>query len=342
MPKNKENHIWLKATILFVIIFLSFYLHVTNGMFDMTIPDVVKTLFGMGDNPKFSLVIFEFRLPRIVIAILVGVGLAIAGCVLQGITKNDLADPGILGINAGAGAAVSFFMLVFQFNASRSDGSEWLKIMSMPLFGLVGGVLAAGIIFAIAYKHGRLDVERLLLTGIAINSGFGALALYLTLKMSEKDFEIAALWQAGTIYNANWAFIVAMLPWLIILGIYIYRKKYLLDYFQLEESTIVSLGINLEREKIKMLVASVGIVSACVSVSGSIGFIGLMAPHIARQIVGIRHRFVVPFSALIGAALLLLSDFIAKTIFAPSELAVGVVVSIIGIPYFLYLLVKAR
>ena len=133
-----------------------------------------------------------------------------------------------------------------------------------------------------------------------------------------------------------------MLPWLIILGIYIYRKKYLLDYFQLEESTIVSLGINLEREKIKMLLASVGIVSACVSVSGSIGFIGLMAPHIARQIVGIRHRFVVPFSALIGAALLLLSDFIAKTIFAPSELAVGVVVSIIGIPYFLYLLVKAR
>lgn len=311
-------------------------------MFDMTITEVLKTIFGLESNPKFELVIFEFRLPRIIIALLVGIGLAIAGSVLQGITKNDLADPGILGINAGAGAAVSFFMLFFQFNASRADGSQLLNIMMMPIFGLVGGVLAAAIIFVFAYKNGRLDVERLLLTGIAINTGFGALALYITLKMSERDFEMAALWQTGTIYNANWAFIIAMLPWVTLLGIYIYRKKHLLDYFQLEESTIVSLGISIEKEKIKLLLASVGIVSACVSVSGSIGFIGLMAPHIARQLVGVHHKYVVPFSALIGAALLLVSDFIAKTIFAPSELAVGVVVSIIGIPYFLYLLIKAR
>lgn len=341
MLKPKKN-IWLKALAIIAIIFIAFYIHITNGMFDMTITEVLKTMFGLESNPKFELVIFEFRLPRIIIALLVGIGLAIAGSVLQGITKNDLADPGILGINAGAGAAVSFFMLFFQFNASRADGSQLLNIMMMPIFGLVGGVLAAAIIFVFAYKNGRLDVERLLLTGIAINTGFGALALYITLKMSERDFEMAALWQTGTIYNANWAFIIAMLPWVTLLGIYIYRKKHLLDYFQLEESTIVSLGISIEKEKIKLLLASVGIVSACVSVSGSIGFIGLMAPHIARQLVGVHHKYVVPFSALIGAALLLVSDFIAKTIFAPSELAVGVVVSIIGIPYFLYLLIKAR
>nr|WP_026022535.1 iron ABC transporter permease [Kurthia senegalensis] len=333
---------WLKALFIIAIIFVAFYVHITNGMFDMTVPEVLKTIFGLESNPKFELVIFEFRLPRIIIALLVGIGLAIAGSVLQGITKNDLADPGILGINAGAGAAVSFFMLFFQFNASRADGSQLLNIMMMPIFGLVGGVLAAAIIFVFAYKNGRLDVERLLLTGIAINTGFGALALYITLKMSERDFEMAALWQTGTIYNANWAFIIAMLPWVVLLGLYIYRKKHLLDYFQLEESTIISLGISIEKEKIKLLLASVGIVSACVSVSGSIGFIGLMAPHIARQLVGVHHKYVVPFSALIGAALLLISDFIAKTIFAPSELAVGVVVSIIGIPYFLYLLIKAR
>lgn len=336
MPKA---FIW-KVISLLIILFLAFYLHVTNGMFDMTIPDVVKTLFGMSDDDKFNLVIFEFRLPRVVIAVLVGIGLALAGCILQGVTKNDLADPGILGINAGAGAAVAFFMYVFQFNASRADGSEWLNILLMPLFGFVGGLVAACIIFSFAYRYGRLDVERLLLTGIAINSGFGALSLYLTLKMSEKDFEVAALWQAGTIYNANWTFIASMLPWILILGFYIWRKSHLLDYFQLEESTIISLGISIEREKIKLMLASVGIVSACVSVSGSIGFIGLMAPHIARQLIGIHHRFAMPVSALVGAALLLVSDFIAKTAFAPSELAVGVVVSIIGIPYFLFLLIK--
>ena len=185
-------------------------------------------------------------------------------------------------------------------------------------------------------------MQRLILTGIAINSGFGALSMFISLKMNESDYESAAVWQAGSIYNANWTFIVAMLPWIVILGVYVYRKSYLLDYFQLEENTVVGLGIRLEKEKVILLLASVGLVSACVSVSGSIGFIGLMAPHIARQLVGIQHKLVMPVSILVGAALLIFSDFVAKTVFAPSELAVGIVVSIIGIPYFLYLLVKAK
>lgn len=342
MLNPERNRVFIIVSAICLFIFAGFYLHVTNGMFDMSVAEVVKTFIGLEKDEKFQLVIFELRLPRIVIALLVGIGLALAGCVLQGITKNDLADPGILGINAGAGAAVVIFMYFFQFQAVRTDGSAWLNIMMMPLFGLVGGTLAAAIIFMFSYKYGRLDVQRLLLTGIAINSGFGALSLYISLKMNEKDFESAALWQAGSIYNANWTFIISMLPWIILLGFYVYRKAYLLDYFQLEENTIVSLGIRLEKEKIILLLASVGLVSACVSVSGSIGFIGLMAPHIARQLVGIKHRYVIPVSALIGAALLVFSDFVGKTLFAPAELAVGIVVSIIGIPYFLYLLVKSR
>ncbi|MFS0782057.1 FecCD family ABC transporter permease [Bacillus sp. 1P06AnD] len=342
MPRQKGIRLYLTIGLISLFILIGFYLHITNGMFDMSLSEVFKTILFLEENETYRLVIFELRLPRIIIAILVGIGLALAGCVLQGITKNDLADPGILGINAGAGAAVVIFMVIFQFQATRTDGSEWLNIMMMPLFGLVGGIIAAAIIFAFSYKYGRLDVQRLLLTGIAINSGFGALSLYLSLKMNEKDFESAALWQAGTIYNANWTFILSMLPWILFLGIYIYRKSHLLDYLQLEESTIVSLGISLEKEKIKLILASVGLVSACVSVAGSIGFIGLMAPHIARQLVGIRHRLVVPVSGLIGAGLLIFSDFVGKTAFAPSELAVGIVVSIIGIPYFLYLLVKSR
>ncbi|MGM9948551.1 MAG: FecCD family ABC transporter permease [Lysinibacillus sp.] len=327
---------------LFVLVCTGFYLHITNGMFDMSVLDVVKTLLGLESNENFRLVVFDFRLPRIVIAGLVGIGLAMAGVVLQGITKNGLADPGILGINAGAGAAVVIFMYFFQFQAAWSDGSSWMKIMMMPLFGFVGGTVAAALIFFFAMKKGHLDMQRLILTGIAINSGFGALTMFISLKMNEKDYESAAVWQAGSIYNANWTFIVAMLPWIVLLGMYVYRKAHLLDYFQLEENTIVSIGIRLEREKIVLLLASVGLVSACVSVSGSIGFIGLMAPHIAKQLVGIRHKLVMPVSALVGAGLLIFSDFIAKTVFAPSELAVGIVVSIIGIPYFLYLLVKAK
>lgn len=334
---------FILTTIVIVIIFLAgSYFHITNGVFDMSIFDVIKTLLGIETNEKFKLVIFDFRLPRIVIAALVGVGLGIAGVVLQGITRNGLADPGILGINAGAGCSIVIFMFFFQVHVVHADISNWVSIMIMPLFGFVGGSIAATLIFIFSYKQGRLDMQRLILTGIAINSGFGAFSMYLSLKMNSKDYESAALWMSGSIYNANWIFVVAMLPWIIVLGIYTYKKAYLLDYFQLEEESIKSLGIAIEREKVVLLLASVGLVSACVSVSGSIGFVGLMAPHIARQLVGIRHRYVMPTAALIGAALLVFSDFVAKTVFAPSELSVGVVVSIIGIPYFLYLLVKAK
>jgi len=337
---------WIKLTItigsLLFILFTSAYLHLTNGMFDMSVTEVVKTLLRLEINERFDLVIFEFRLPRIVIAALVGIGLGVAGIVLQGITKNGLADPGILGINAGAGAAIVIFMFFFQTEFMQAALSDTLSIMMMPLFGFVGGTAAAALIFLFAYKNGHLEIQRLILTGIAINSGFGALSMYFSLKMNEKDFESASVWMAGSIYNANWMYIVSMLPWIILLGIYVYKKAHLLDYFQLQESSMTSLGISVEKEKVKLLLGSVGLVSACVSVSGSIGFIGLMAPHIARQLVGLRHRYVMPVSALIGAALLVFSDFIAKSVFAPSELAVGIVVSIIGIPYFLYLLVKTK
>ncbi len=342
MRKNTSRVFVLTISLLILFILGASYLHITNGVFDMSVIDVVKTLLRIEPNPKFDLVIFEFRLPRIVIAALVGIGLGMAGVVLQGITRNGLADPGILGINAGAGAAVVIFMFFFQLNIVTADMSSWLSILMMPMFGFVGGAMAAALIFSFALKNGHLDMQRLILTGIAINSGFGALTLFLSLKMNAQDYESAAVWMAGSIYNANWIFVTAMLPWLIILGFYVYRKSYLLDYFQLEEDSITSLGIAVEKEKIKLLLASVGLVSACVSVSGSIGFIGLMAPHIAKQLVGIQHRYVMPASALIGACLLVIADFIGKTVFAPSELAVGIVVSIIGIPYFLYLLVKSK
>ena len=341
--RKKNSRVFLLVVIiLFLLIVGAGYLHITNGVFDMSMIDVLKTLLRIESNPKFELVIFEFRLPRIVIAGLVGVGLGMAGVVLQGITRNGLADPGILGINAGAGAAVVIFMFFFQLRLVDADMSSWVSILMMPIFGFIGGAVAAAIIFSFASKSGRLDMQRLILTGIAINSGFGALSMFISLKINSSDYESAAVWMAGSIYNANWIFVVAMLPWLIILGLYVYKKSYLLDYFQLEEDSIASLGIAVEKEKTKLLLASVGLVSACVSVSGSIGFVGLMAPHIAKQLVGIRHRYVMPVSALIGAALLIVADFIAKTVFAPSELAVGIVVSIIGIPYFLYLLVKSK
>ncbi|WP_369813759.1 FecCD family ABC transporter permease [Thermoactinomyces sp. DSM 45892] len=325
----------MSLLILITLFFTLFYISLTNGTFDLTINDVVRTLLRINPVSAHDFVLFDLRLPRIVIASLVGLGLGIAGAVIQGITKNGLADPGILGINAGAGAAI--VLLLFFFHEQLGSFS----VLIQPLFGLVGGLGAAVIIYLLAWKNGRIDTQRLILTGIAISSGFGALAMYLSLKMKATDFEMATVWTTGSVYNANWQSILAMLPWFLLI-IPIYRKSYLLDLFQLEESSLKSLGVSLEKEKAILLLSSIGLVSACVSVSGGIGFIGLMAPHIAKQLIGLKHRYIIPICGLIGMTLVVGSDFIAKNLFAPAEISVGIVISIIGVPYFLYLLLKAR
>lgn len=334
---NKRYAMTMGITISFIL--GAIYISVTNGTFDISIIDVFRTIFRINPVPEHDLVIFDFRLPRIIIAAFVGLGLGIAGAVVQGITRNGLADPGILGVNAGAGTVIVIFMFFFQGQIKSTD---WVSIMMMPLFGLVGGLGAAILIYMFSWRNGRLDSQRLLLTGIAIGSGFGAFSMYISLKMKATDFEMAAVWVSGSIYNSNWQYIVAMLPWLIILIPIVKRKAYLLDLFQLEETSITSLGVSVEREKSILLLSSIGLVSACVSVAGSIGFVGLMAPHIAKRLVGIQHKYVIPTCGVIGMLLVIVSDFIAKTIFTPVELPVGIVISIIGVPYFLYLLYKAK
>lgn len=342
MPHKMRKKMTIVMTCLLIVLIASMYLHLTSGVFTISNVDVWKTLFRLHVVDNFDLVIFDLRLPRIVTAAIVGVGLALAGVILQGLTKNPLADPGILGINAGASFTVVLFMYFFQLQLVNVEITSVVKILFVPLFGFIGGTIAAAIILLFSYKNRRMDMQKLILTGIAINSGFGALTLFWSLKMNEDDYQAAAIWMNGSIYNSNWYFVAAMLPWVIMLSIFVFRKRHLLDYFQLEEDNIIGLGISIEKEKIILLLASVGLVSACVSVSGSIGFIGLMAPHIARQLVGIHHKHVMPVSMLIGAILLVFSDYVAKNIFAPAEVSVGIVVSIVGIPYFLYLLVKSK
>ncbi|ARA99730.1 MULTISPECIES: FecCD family ABC transporter permease [Geobacillus] len=322
------------------MILVAIYISLTNGVFDLSVQDVLKTLLRMDPVPEHDLVILDFRLPRIVIAALVGFGLGVAGATIQGISRNGLADPGILGINAGAGAMIVIFMLFF--GGRRTAESDWLSILAMPLFGWAGGLGAALLIYLFARQNGRLDTQRLILVGIAAGAGFGAVSLYLSLKMNPQDFEMATVWLAGSIWNANWQYVVAMLPWMILLVPIIISKAYILDLFQLGEERAKGLGVSTEKEKNLLLLASIGIVSACVSVSGNIGFVGLIAPHIAKRLVGVHHQRVIPISGTIGMLLVVVSDFIAKTVFAPVELSVGIVIAIIGIPYFVYLLFKTK
>ncbi|OME85152.1 iron ABC transporter permease [Paenibacillus sp. FSL A5-0031] len=339
MPETTTVRLWSVMAGALLVTLIGAYLSLTNGIFDISIQDIVKTLLRIDSSREHDLVVFQFRLPRIVLAILVGSALGMAGAVIQGVTRNGLADPGILGINAGAGMAVVLFLFLFQ---GQMKLTGWGAVMMMPVFGLVGGLLATVLIYMFAREQGRLDPQRLLLVGIAIASGFGALTLYVSLKMNPNDFETAAVWLAGSIYSANWKFVATMLPWLLILPPILWWKARSLDLFQLGEHSATGLGVPVERVKNQLLIGSIGLVSASVAVSGSIGFVGLIAPHVARRLVGLRHRSILPVSALIGAAMVVFGDFIGKTIFAPAELSVGIVISIIGVPYFVYLLIRSK
>ncbi|WP_413372904.1 FecCD family ABC transporter permease [Paenibacillus taichungensis] len=339
MPEPQRGRLWAVIFINTVIIATAVYISLTNGAFDISVMDVVKTLLRLDPVHEHDLVIFDFRLPRIVIALLLGLGLGIAGAVIQGIARNPLADPGMLGINAGAGTAMVLFMLLFHGSIT---GTGWLSIMAMPLFGLVGGLTAVILILWFAQERGQLDSQRLILVGIAIGSGFSAITLYLSLKMNPSDFEMATVWLTGSIYNANWRYISAMIPWLVLLIPLLWAKSRVLDVMQLQEASSMGLGVDVHRERKILLLGSVGLVSACVAVSGSIGFVGLIAPHIARRLVGLHHKQVIPISGLVGMAMVVVGDLIGKTVFAPAELPVGIVISIIGVPYFIFLLLKNR
>lgn len=339
MPERKRGRLWTVIFVCAAIIATAVYISLTNGTFDISVMEVVKTLLRLDPVHEHDLVIFDFRLPRIVIALLLGLGLGIAGAVIQGIARNPLADPGMLGINAGAGTAMVLFMLLFQGSIS---GTGWLSIMAMPLFGLIGGLVAVTLILWFAQEQGQLDSQRLILVGIAIGSGFSAITLYLSLKMNPGDFEMATVWLTGSIYNANWRFIAAMIPWLVLLIPLLWLKSRVLDVMQLQEASSQGLGVDVHRERKVLLLGSVGLVSACVAVSGSIGFVGLIAPHIARRLVGLHYKRVIRVSGLVGMAMVVVGDLIGKTVFAPAELPVGIVISIIGVPYFIFLLLKNR
>ncbi len=212
----------------------------------------------------------------------------------------------------------------------------------MPVFGWIGGTAAALLLLLFARHRGTIDPQRLILVGIAFGAGFGAVTLYVSLKMDPKDFEMATVWLAGSIYSTDWIQVLAVLPWLVVLIPVMWWRSYKLNLLQLDETTVAGIGLRKDRERMIFLLCCVGLVSACVAVSGSIGFVGLIAPHITRRLVGTPYKYVLPVCGVVGMLMVLAADFIGRTIFAPAQLPVGIVISIIGVPYFVYLLTRKR
>lgn len=301
------------------------------GSFPVSYDRLIPTIMGHGTFED-HFVLFSIRLPRMLITLLAGMALALSGVILQGITRNELADPGIVGINAGAGVGVTVFFLFAPINVDSF-------IYAIPLMAFIGGLSTAILIFAFSYVRGQgIQPIRMIITGVGFSLALSGIMVVLMSSVDRLKVDFISKWLAGNVWGTDWPFVVALLPWLIILIPYALYKSRALDLLSLNDLTAVGVGVAIRRDRILLMLTAVALAASAVSVTGGISFIGLMAPHIARALVGPRHQRLIPVSLLIGGWLLLLADTIGRNLWEPNGIAAGIVVAFIGAPYFLYLL----
>ncbi|MGH2316222.1 FecCD family ABC transporter permease [Planococcus sp. SE5232] len=294
---------------------------------------LVPAIFGQGTF-KEDFILFSIRLPRILITLLAGMALALSGAILQSVTRNDLADPGIIGINSGAGVAIAVFFLFIPVEAGAF-------VYLLPIVAFGGALATAALIYAFSYSRNTgLQPIRLVLVGIGFSMALSGVMIVLISSAEPEKVDFIANWLAGNIWGADWPFIIAILPWLLVLIPFTLYKANRMNVLGLSDPVAVGIGVSIEKERLVLLIAAVALAASAVSVTGGIAFIGLMAPHIAKSIVGPRHQLFLPLAILIGGWLLLLADTVGRNLLEPSGIPAGIMAALIGAPYFIYLLLK--
>ncbi|WP_126427569.1 FecCD family ABC transporter permease [Brevibacillus marinus] len=294
----------------------------------MPLGDVISGLLMLDDSLAAKLV-WEYRMPRIFVALLVGANLAVSGAILQGIAKNPLVDTNILGMNDGAGFAAVLMMTLLPA----------LPVAALPLSAFAGAILATVIVYALAWKKGMRPI-RLALAGIAVGAIFDAGITALMIGATDQ-VGAALLWLKGSLWGRGWEHFFTLLPWsvLSLLAAWLLAEK--MNVIRLGDQVSRGLGMRLELARACLLLLAVVMAGSAVAVAGTIGFVGLIVPHLVRLWVGADHRLLLPVSALAGGLLVLVADTAGRSLFAPTEVPAGVFTAVLGAPYFLYLLRKA-
>jgi iron complex transport system permease protein len=315
----------------------SMVLAVLIGAVPITLSDVASALgnalSGVPTSPS-DFIIVDVRIPRVILAALVGACLAGAGVIYQAIFRNPLADPYILGVSSGAGLGA---MLAIVLTAQLTI----LRYGVVPLAAFAGALLTMLLVVRLATLRGRLEAASLLLAGVALSYTLAAITAFVMVLASEQMSAIV-YWMMGGLTGASWLY-VAMIALMLIAGITVpMLARRQLKVMLLGDERAEELGLPVERFTILMLAAASLLTAAAVSVAGLIGFVGLMVPHIVRLMIGPDHRLLLPASLLTGGIVLVLSDLLARTIIAPVEIPVGIVTAILGGPFFIYLLVRGE
>ncbi len=314
-----------KFLFLFAVAAVVFCLEIALGPVKLSLKEVVEALLGNSDE-KYEIIVRELRLPRAVLALTVGFALATAGAVFQGIFRNPMAEPYVLGVASGAALGMSIALVYFK--------SYYL------LFSFGMAIMTLGVVYSIASTKGGLPTTTLLLSGISVSlllSSLTALILY----MNARDAAVIMFTLMGTISNATWYKVkISLLIFIISALIYLFTKE--LNILTLGEENAKILGVNAERVKKILLVLSTLLTSISVALCGIIGFVGLITPHMARLLVGQNFRYLLPVSAILGAILLSVADISARTLIPSAEIPINIITTFFGVPFFLYLLLREK
>lgn len=318
--------------ILALVTLAAMVISVSYGEYPVPPLATIKTILGLeSGNSDYGFIIRTLRLPRTLVAFCVGVGLAIAGTITQGITRNPLAAPNIIGVNAGASLAAVALLVIFPS----------APISLLPVVAFAGGLTVAILIYFLAWKGGSSPV-RLILVGIGLNVIAGALTNLMITFGNINNVSQALVWLTGSVYGRSWEHLLTLLPWLAIFGLLALVMARELNVLSLGDEVARGLGNRIEWQRGILLLTSVALASASVATAGSIGFVGLMAPHLSRKLVGGTQEGQLPTAAMIGGMLVVIADLLGRMLLAPTELPCGLITAAIGAPFFIYLLIRKR
>ena len=315
---------------------------ITVGPMNISFADSLRSLTGSGSDlaPHILLVINEIRLPRTILCMFIGAILAICGVVMQGLFRNPLAEPGIIGVSAGAALGGAFAIVVF---ADFSQNYPTLmNLAALPFFAFLGGALTTVLVYWLGTNKFGTSVTIMLLAGVAISALSGAAIGFMNFIADDQMLRDLTLWSMGSLAGANWSGIALAAVTLVLLMFWFQKKAMSLNALLLGESEAKHLGVPVQKLKRQLILLSAVGVGITVSISGAIGFIGLVIPHLGRMLAGPDHRSLLPISALMGALLLTAADMFARVVVAPAELPVGIVTALIGAPFFIYLLFQQK
>jgi iron complex transport system permease protein len=343
----KESKSTFIVTLLAIALVVVFIFALSIGQVTVPVKDIVRILLHKAGllpsytpDAVYETVLWTIRLPRLIMTVLVGAALAVSGACLQGLFRNPLVEPGLIGVSSGAALFV-VTLIVFGSAAALEQESSKMYVL-MPAVAFAGGLLATFMVMKISAQVGKTNIAVLILAGVAVNALAGALMGLVIFFADENQLRMFTFWTLGDLGGASWERLLVAAPVLMVGTAWLLSFQHALNAIALGESEAFHMGVDVERVKKSIIFFSALAVGVSVSLSGIIGFVGLVIPHLIRVTLQSDHRLVLPVSIVGGPLLLILADLAARTLVAPTELPIGVVTALVGAPFFIFLLIRSK